>query len=149
MKGNSAMRSCDTNIFLYYFDDSCPEHKNAERYLSGILSDPAFVICDLVLIELFVLLQNKKIFARPKSGIEALRYCSSLRSNPVWQVLEYSSGAMDQVWKELKASRLTPTHVYDRRLAAVLKKHGVTEFATRNTKDFRELGFQKLINPID
>ena len=42
-----------------------------------------------------------------------------------------------------------PYQIYDVRLGMVLKKHEVTKFATRNVKDFKIVGFHKIVNPID
>ena len=39
--------------------------------------------------------------------------------------------------------------IHDVRLAETLKYWGVDEFHTRNTRDFADLGFRVLNNPLD
>ena len=41
------------------------------------------------------------------------------------------------------------SHIFDRILAITLLGNGVTTFHTRNTRDFSEFSFKKLVNPID
>ena len=43
---------------------------------------------------------------------------------------------------------LTRRHIFDLRLALTAQHHGVTQWATRNTRDFEGLGFQRLIDPL-
>jgi hypothetical protein len=38
--------------------------------------------------------------------------------------------------------------IFDVRLTKTLQAHGVTEFATANTKNFEGLGFQRVWNPL-
>jgi len=126
----------------------CPEHARAREYLEGMANNPDFVVSDLALAELYVLLRNPKVVSKTLSARDAAAYCSTLRSNPAWQIAEYSLGSMALVWEF--ASKLTnPYQIFDLRLGFALKRHGVREFATRNTKDFRLVSFEKLINPID
>jgi len=38
--------------------------------------------------------------------------------------------------------------IVDARLGLALRQHGVNQFATVNTRDFQEFGFQRLWNPL-
>lgn len=142
------MYSCDTNILLYALDSSCREHPKAYEYLQKMQTNEEFVICDLVLTELFTLLRNPKVLKSPYSGTEAKEICLQLRSNPKWQILEYTLGSMKTVWNAVHLLN-TPLQIYDMRLGIVLKQHGVRNFATRNVKDFKKVGFEKVVNPVD
>lgn len=143
------LKSCDTNIFLYYLDKTCPEHDAASAYMNEAAENREFIISDFVLTELFVLLQNSKIFKNPLTHTQAGKICGELRFNPNWQILEYSNGTMDEVWERVQHGQIKKWQIYDIRLGLMLRKAGVTEFATRNTRDFKSIGFEKLINPID
>ena len=143
------MYSCDTNIFIYYLDESCQEHARAKKYFSGIVDNRDFIICDLVLVELFILLQNKNVFKSPYDIESARELCLRLRSNPNWRVLEYSIGTMEPTWQILEKHSGQAHKIFDYRLGYTLLKSGVTNFATRNVNDFSEIGFKKLYNPID
>ncbi|NJK91406.1 MAG: type II toxin-antitoxin system VapC family toxin [Blastochloris sp.] len=39
-------------------------------------------------------------------------------------------------------------HIIDARLAFTLRHHGVTHFATANTKHFESFGFERVWNPL-
>jgi predicted nucleic acid-binding protein len=143
------MHSCDTNILLYYLDDSCEEHSAAKNYFSEKIENRDFVICDLVLVELFILLQNKNVFKSPYDTKSASHICLELRSNPNWKVLEYSIGTMEPTWKATQKLSGQAYKIFDYRLGYTLLRAGVTNFATRNVKDFKEIGFKNLHNPID
>jgi len=142
------MISCDTNILLYASDESCIEYEKASSFMFEMVDRKDFVICELVLVELFRLLCHKKVLRFPLSCKEAAKYCMTLRSNPNWPVVEYSMGSMEKTWK-LAASLENAATIFDLRLGLVLYTRGVTEFVTRNTKDFKKIGFRKLTNPID
>jgi uncharacterized protein len=143
------VQSCDTNIFLYYLDSSCPEHAKARDYVENIWRDKNFIISDLVLIELYVLLRNPKVLRGPLSSKEAADCCQRLRANSGWQVLESVSGVMPEIWANYAETIPSAWQIYDLRLGLSLKRAGVKVFATRNTRDFKMVGFEELINPID
>ena len=143
------MRSCDTNILFYACHRGCPEYQVAQRYLQERADDPEFAICELVLIELYVLLRNPKLVDRPLSAAAATDYCQALRSNPSWGIIDYPGDLMDQVWKLSRKRGFSYREIFDARLAVTLLHHGVSEFATRNTSHFERYGFEELTNPFD
>ena len=143
------MRSCDTNILFYAFHSGCRENGAARDYLGRVAKDADFLICELVLIELYVLLRNPKLIDRPLTPPEAAGYCQSLRHNPKWGIIDYPGGLMDQVWPMCAAPGFAYREIFDARLALALQHHGVVEFATRNTAHFEPYGFDLLLNPID
>jgi len=55
---------------------------------------------------------------------------------------------MDGVWDQAGRSAFAFRRIIDIRLASTLMHHGVTEFATANTKDFSRLGFARVWNPL-
>lgn len=144
------MRSCDTNILAYYFDERSSGHSAAKRYLEECADDRRFVLCDLVLAELYVLLRNPVLFERPCSGVEAEEKIREFTSNPSWEIVYYPGRtAMDVVWRDVAREGIGRQAIYDARLARTLRHHGVREFATRNVKDFERFGFERVFNPID
>lgn len=143
------MISCDTNIFVYYFDQECPEHDKAYSFFEKVKKNKDFIISEQVLTELFAVLQNPKGFKRILKQKDAYDICTSLRSNPNWQILESFDGVMSEVWSLIKINKIRPHQIYDLRLALTLKMAGVKTFYTRNTKDFKLIGFEKVIDPIE
>jgi len=143
------MRSCDTNILLYALNTDCSEHSAARRYFDSIVNDNNFAICELVLLELYVLLRSSKVLRTPLSAREASEYCISLRENPAWRLIDYDPRVSDAIWAVCASTKLAGPTVFDTRLALTLEHHGVKEFATRNVKDFKRFSGLDVFNPID
>lgn len=55
---------------------------------------------------------------------------------------------MDRVWALAGVEDFPRRKVFDARLGLTLLHGGVTHFATTNEKGFKELGFQKVWNPL-
>ena len=148
--GVPALTSCDTNILLYYLNKRCPEHCAAKAYLESVFASEEFAICELVLVELYVLLRTPAVLKRPLDAAAAVDVVQRFRSNPAWAVIESPpGGVMNAVWREASDPEFPRRAIFDARLAHTLKRHGVTEFVTRNVDHFRRFGFARLINPID
>ncbi len=140
------MESCDTNVPVYYFNRDCQEHEPALQYFVPRFENDDFAICELVLVELYVLLRSPKVFKQPLAAAEALATVQALRTNPHWRLIDYPGTLMEAVWQRL--DRGTRHLIFDIRLALTLEHHGVTSFATRNTSDFSNFEFEAF-NPID
>lgn len=54
---------------------------------------------------------------------------------------------MDEVWERAAEPGFARRRVYDLRLALSLRARGVTRFATRNTRDFQDVGFDEVWDP--
>jgi uncharacterized protein len=143
------MRSCDTNILFYACHPGCAENHAAREYLRKFANDTDFLICELVLSELYVLLRNPKLVDKPMTSGEAAQVCQSFRGNPAWGIIDYPGGLMDRIWDLCAEPAFGYREIFDARLALTLLHHGVTEFATRNTSHFERYGFERLVNPID
>ena len=52
------------------------------------------------------------------------------------------------LWRAAATPQFPRRRIYDTRLALTLRHHGVTEFATANVKDFQDLGFTRVWNPL-
>lgn len=142
------MKSCDTNVLLYYLNRDCPEHA-AARYLQANWARQDFALSELVLVELYVLLRSPAVLSRPLRPGTALNVIRRSRAHPRWAIIDYPGNLMDVIWKEAEAPGFPVRGIFDARLAHTLLHHGVREFATRNTKHFQQFGFERLINPID
>ncbi len=143
------MRSCDTNILLYAYNADCPEWAAANSYLESVSKDADFAICELVLVEFYVLLRNPRVLSRPLSAEAAVERCQTYRTNPIWKLIDYNSAVIEEVWKSAARPEAGYRQIFDARLAQTLLHHGVREFATRNESHFHSFGFEKLWNPID
>ncbi len=141
------MLSIDTNILLCAQNADCHEHARAFGFLSEYASRSDVVLCELVLVELYLLLRNPAVVARPLAAKAAVAVCQTYRLHPRWRLVE-SAPVMEQVWRSAAAEPFARRRIIDARLAQTLQHHGVTELATVNTRDFAGLGFRRVWNPL-
>lgn len=144
------MISCDTNILFPAFDKDSPFHKQARGFLESFGARADFCLCEQVLMELYCLLRNPVVCRVPLSAERAASIIQGLRSNPRWRIVDIvpGHGIMDQVWSHAAGRSFAYRKLFDARLAMVLRHHGVSEFATRDCADFRDLGFARLWDPF-
>lgn len=143
------MLSADTNIFVHAADPDSPLHAKARNFFESLeRSKEEFVLCELVLVELYILLRNPAVFAKPYTALEAAGYCSALKQNPSWRCIDYDPDISRKLWNYAADTRAGYRHIIDARLAFTLQHHGVDRFATVNQKDFKGFGFKEVWNPL-
>jgi uncharacterized protein len=116
-----------------------------------MMESEQFGLCELVLVELYGLLRNPTVTRRPQGAAEAAQIVQRFRSHPRWLLLDYPGADADvakRLWELAARPDFPYRRIYDARLALTLRHHGVTEFATRNVKDFRGFGFKRVWNPL-
>jgi len=141
------MISVDTNILLYAQNSDCPEHPAAHQFLTDIADRDDVAICELVLVEFYLLLRNPAVLSSPLPGSQAVAVCRAFRTNPNWRLIE-NAPIMSRVWEGAQAESFARRRIIDLRLALTLQHHGVDEFATANLKDFQGVGFERVWNPV-
>ena len=143
------MTAFDTNILFPALEPSHADHGAARAFLGRLQAEGGGVLCELVLVETYVLVRNPAICARPLDGPAATALIQTLRRNPRWQLVDYPGGVMEDVWNLSAAPGFARRRVFDARLAVTLLHHGVTEFATRSTSHFEGLGFARVWDPLE
>ena len=78
------MTACDTNILFPALEASHADHQAARAFLESKVGDQTFGLCELVLMEVYTLLRNPVICAKPLSAKDAVRKIENLRQNPAW-----------------------------------------------------------------
>ena len=141
------MLSIDTHLLVYAQNTGCDEHRRARAFLSAC-RERDVVICELVLVELYLVLRSAAIVSRPLAAEDAVEVCSAYRNNPRWRLVEHAP-VMAEVWDRAKATDFARRRIIDARLALTLRHHGVTELATANVRDFQGFGFVRVWNPIE
>jgi len=137
------MLAADTNIFVHAADPDSPLHAQARNFFKALVhADEEFVLCELVLVELYMLLRNSAVFAKPYTPSESAGYCRALRQNPSWRCIDYDPEVSKNLWAYATDTNAGYRHIIDARLAFKLQHHGVDRFATVNQKDFRGFGFR-------
>jgi uncharacterized protein len=146
------MISFDTNLLLYSLNKDCLEYGGARDFFASLPTDPgAVAICELVLVELYVLLRNPAVLKNPLEAADAASIIQAFRRHPTWALIDYPGDAasvMGDVWRFAAQPDIGRRVVFDARLALTLQHYGVTEFATRNDKHFTRFGFIRVWNPL-
>lgn len=141
------MLSIDTNILFAALEETAPQHKKAREFLDSHRDTDSLVICEMVLVELYLLLRNPAVVTTPLTAAAACRLIQALRCNPRWRLVENAT-VMDVAWEHASRDPFARRRLIDVRLALTLLHHGVTEFATVNGADFRNIGFHRVWNPL-
>ncbi len=144
------MNSLDTNILVYAADEDSVEHKAARTVVEKMLANPEeWILADQVLFEFYRALRNSHIFRHPLDARGAASRMEFLYSKSGVARCCYELGYWESIYP-LLANRKTPAaRTHDIVLGITLKLNGVKCFFTRNTKDFKAIGFSQLLNPID
>jgi len=142
------MIAFDTNILFAALETSSPDHAAARAWLSTPPGDDEVVLCELVLLEVYTLLRNPTLCRKPLTGRQAVQAIQHLRQHPAWRLVDYDPSVADQIWPLAARDSFVYRRIFDARLALTLRHHGVTDFATCNVKDFQDIGFRKVWNPL-
>jgi len=145
------MQSFDTNILLHALNESSPQHVRASAFIESLTKEDDVAISELMLAELYRLLRNPVVLVRPLDAASAVKIIRHFRSHPRWKLIGFpvdDRRLHDQLWAHAAKVGFAYRRLYDVRLALTLQQHGVTQFATTNTKDFIGLGFAKVWNPL-
>ena len=141
--------SADTNLFLYASNPDSPHHAAArgffEQYANGA---DRFLLCGLVLVEIYMQIRNPAVFAKPRSASEAWAFCENLRRNPKWEFGDYEPAVAVPLWEWAGKTAAGFREIIDARLAYTLRHHGVTHIATANQRHFSEFGFEVVWSPL-
>jgi toxin-antitoxin system PIN domain toxin len=141
--------AADTNLFLYAANPASPHHKAAQQFFATeAAGQQRFLVCGLVLVEIYMQLRNPAVFKKPRSAKEAAAFCEVLKMNPTWEYADYEPDVATPLWLWAAGTTAGFRHIIDARLALTLVHHGVTHFATANTKHFAGFGFKKVWNPL-
>jgi predicted nucleic acid-binding protein len=143
--------SLDTNLILYSANQSMRQHQAAIGFIDSLAERDDVVISELVLVEVYVGLRNQAIFANPATPADAVEFVQVYRNHPRWRLVGFPHAGRqvhDALWRIASSPTFARRRIYDTRLALSLIDHGVTEFATVNTRDFQNLGFERVWNPL-
>ncbi len=145
------MISIDTNILLPAVEVTNPWHGKSAAFLEAMGDRDDIALSEFALLELYVLLRNPTVLAKPLSPQKALDVSEAFRRHPRWQIIGFppdSKAFHDEFWPKLGTEHFARRRAYDWRMALSLITQGVTRFATVNIKDFEGLGFKQVWNPL-
>jgi len=142
------MISFDTNIVFSALESTEPGHLRARELLNQYADNERVALCELVLMEVYCLLRNPAVAKRPLSAEDAVMAIQRLRHHKTWRTVDYVPDVAQAVWTVASKPGFAFRKIYDTRIALTLRHHGVTEFATRNTRDFQGFSFKKVWDPL-
>jgi len=145
------MISLDTNVLLPAVEIHNPHHDRAAAFLGNLQARDDVAVSELILLELYSLLRNPAVLAKPLNANTAAQVCEAFRNHPRWQLIGLppdSRAFHDAFWPRLRENSFARRRAFDWRVALALIHQGVTEFATVNEKDFRNFGFKRVWNPL-
>jgi toxin-antitoxin system PIN domain toxin len=141
--------SADTNLFLYAANPASPHHQAARRFFATeAAGQQRFLLCGLVLVEIYMQLRNPAVFKKPRTAKDAAAFCQILRQNPGWEHADYEPDVSKPLWQWAGQTHSGFRHIIDARLAFTLAHHGVTHFATANAKHFAGFPLERVWNPL-
>ncbi len=145
------MFSIDTNILFHAFNEDSPHHDSAYDWLISIQRDEDVAISEFILAEFYGLLRNPAVLKHPLNSEDAVEVIQTYRTHPRWRLIGFPTESRmmhDDLWKYAKEKSFAFRRLYDARSALSMIAQGVTEFATVNGKDFQNLGFRRVWNPL-
>lgn len=141
--------SADTNLFLYAANPDSRHHPAAQKFFANVASgQQRFLLCGLVLVEIYMQLRNPAIFRKPRTAPQAAAFCQTLRANPAWEYADYEPDVATPLWLWAATTTAGFRQIIDARLAFTLRHHGVTHLATANAPHFEEFGFDHVFSPL-
>jgi toxin-antitoxin system PIN domain toxin len=145
------MIGIDANILLYAYASDAPEHPAAHAFLVELGTREDVAISEFTLAEFYLLLRNPAVLEAPLGAAAAVKVIDHYRRHPSWRIPGFPPNSRDlheHLWKIARRPQFPRRRLYDVRTALSLIAFGVTEFATANLKDFQNLGFQRVWNPV-
>lgn len=141
----------DTNLLFYAVNEDSPFHAAAAAFISSMDTEDV-VISELVLVELYRLLRDTIVCAQPMSAQGAADVIQNFRRHPRWRLVALPAEQRelhDRLWQMAAEYGFSYRRIYDARLALSLMRQGVTDFATVNLRDFQDMGFRRIWNPLE
>lgn len=145
------MIAFDTNILFPFVVSDHPDHDATSEFIRSLDGRDDVALSEFVLVELYGLLRQPAVMQKALDAGPAAGVCAALRRHPRWRLLGFpaDSAALHRgLWQQAARSGFGRRRIYDARLALCLVAQGVREFATVNVKDFANLGFRRVFNPL-
>jgi len=145
---NSAV---DTNLLLYAHNSSVSQHSAAREFVESrvlAVGEEEFVVCHQTLCELFAALTNASLLPNPLSTEQAWDVCRIYMDHPLIQKIAYEPAILKVIESLLRDHPKRGNRLFDLKLAATLRYHGVKRLYTCNLKHFDGYDFLEVENPL-
>ena len=143
------MKSFDINLLLYAANRDAKEHKKAVSFIQEAMQNSqAWVIADQVYFEIYRLLRNPVVLGNPLTAREAASVIRFYRMESGFLHCSFESEFMEDVLRMMEKPDFPAARTFDLVLAVTLKRNGVTEFFTKNRKDFLDFNWFQVLDPL-
>jgi len=82
------MLAFDTNLVVHAGNTRSPLNPAATAFLESLSERDDVVVCELMLVEVYLKIRSPAILTKPYPPGEAAAFCLAFRSNPHWAVVE-------------------------------------------------------------
>ncbi|NIS10084.1 MAG: type II toxin-antitoxin system VapC family toxin [Candidatus Dadabacteria bacterium] len=140
----------DTNILIYAVDKSCEKHiicfELVEDLMQGFL--PWFLTWSII-YEFLRVSTHPKVFKKPLTTSNSLRYINSLFSSNSLQILKQGDNHSKLVQQTLsEINGIKGNKIHDAHTAILMREHGISKIYTRDN-DFHTFPFLEVIDPLN
>lgn len=114
------MISLDTNILLPAVESGNADHSRAAAFVESLDDRDDVAVSEFILLELYDLLRNPAVLARPLGASAAVDVCEAFRQHPQWQIIGFPADSRafhDTLWPRLREKNLARRRAYDWRAA--------------------------------
>jgi toxin-antitoxin system PIN domain toxin len=138
----------DTNILVYVHREDSPWHQAAYRCLAELSESRATWANTLAMLHEFLAIVTHPRLYNPPSPLEAaLAQVEARLEAPGLLLLSETEGYWPELRATLAAGRVAGPQVYDARVAALCRLHGVKELWTAD-RDFGRFPYLITSNPL-
>lgn len=139
----------DTNVLVYAADERAPEHERCRALLEGWRGrNGAWYLTWGIGYEFLRVVTHPRVFRRPWSADQALRFLVALRESPGLGILvptERHARVLAEVFGEVPL--LAGNLMHDAETAVLMREHGIRLICTRDT-DFHRFPFVEPVDPL-
>jgi len=139
----------DTNILVYAADVNAPGHRTCNRFVQSCIHriEPWYLTWS-ILYEYISVTTNRRVLVHPVALAAAYRNVRALLASPSVTILQETSGHSDALGEVVAESpSVTGAAIFDCRIVAVMREHGVQTIYTRDA-GFRRFPDLEVIDPL-
>ena len=142
------MTAVDTNVLVYAHRADMPQHAEAFRRLSELMTGGGtWAIPWPCVHEFYNVVTNPRRFRTPTPIPDALEQVRRWRSHPEIRLISEADDHFDRLVGLVRAGQVVGPKVHDARIAAICLSRGVTELWSTD-RDFSLFPQLKCVNPL-
>jgi toxin-antitoxin system PIN domain toxin len=138
----------DANLLVYAHQSESEFHDRAKAVIESVRVQAApWAIPWPCVHEFLSVTTNPRIYKRPATGEEAVKFLEALMDSAELHLLAESEGYIEKLKTLLTNPKITGGRIHDARIAAICLHHGVRELWSAD-RDFSMFPQLKVRNPL-